>query len=83
MAHAAIKDFVEIPKQEYNLLKNRLTIFKDDIFDKRLKTHHLKGNLKEYYAFSIRRMIRFCPFHWTRGRVIASSLSRYFYAGSN
>ena len=27
--------------------------FKEDVFDKRLKTHHLKGNLKEYYAFSI------------------------------
>jgi mRNA-degrading endonuclease YafQ of YafQ-DinJ toxin-antitoxin module len=34
-------------------LKERLTIFKEDIFDKRLKTHRLKGNLKEYYAFSI------------------------------
>lgn len=34
-------------------LKERLTIFKEDVFDKRLKTHRLKGNLKEYYAFSI------------------------------
>lgn len=29
-------------------LKERLTIFKEDIFDRRLKTHRLKGNLKEY-----------------------------------
>jgi len=34
-------------------LRKRLIIFKKDIFDKRLKTHRLKGNLKEYYAFSI------------------------------
>jgi len=34
-------------------LKERLAFFKEDIFDKRLKTHRLKGNLKEYYAFSI------------------------------
>ena len=33
--------------------EDRLSIFKEDAFDKRLKTHHLKGNLKEYYAFSI------------------------------
>jgi mRNA-degrading endonuclease YafQ of YafQ-DinJ toxin-antitoxin module len=25
----------------------------DSVFDKRLKTHRLKGNLKNYYAFSI------------------------------
>jgi mRNA-degrading endonuclease YafQ of YafQ-DinJ toxin-antitoxin module len=34
-------------------LRERLAIFKEDVFDKRLKTHRLKGHLKEYYAFSI------------------------------
>jgi mRNA-degrading endonuclease YafQ of YafQ-DinJ toxin-antitoxin module len=34
-------------------LRERLAIFKEDVFDKRLKTHRLKGNLKGYYAFSI------------------------------
>ena len=34
-------------------LRERLAIFKEDVFDKRLKTHRLKGNLKEYYAFSV------------------------------
>lgn len=34
-------------------VRERLAIFKEDVFDKRLKTHRLKGNLKEYYAFSI------------------------------
>ncbi|MBI5414174.1 type II toxin-antitoxin system mRNA interferase toxin, RelE/StbE family [Candidatus Peregrinibacteria bacterium] len=28
-------------------------IFKKDSFDTRLKTHKLKGNLNEYWAFSI------------------------------
>lgn len=30
-------------------LKERLTIFKEDIFDKRLKTHRLKGNLNKLF----------------------------------
>jgi mRNA-degrading endonuclease YafQ of YafQ-DinJ toxin-antitoxin module len=34
-------------------LREHLAIFKEDVFDKRLKTHRLKGNLKEYYAFSV------------------------------
>jgi len=34
-------------------LKIRLEIFKEDVFDKRLKTHKLKGELAGYYAFSI------------------------------
>lgn len=42
-----------LTKKQKASLKNRLTIFKENIFDKRLKTHHLKGNLKEFYAFSI------------------------------
>lgn len=39
--------------KEKQQLRDRLTLFKEDIFDSRLKTHHLKGNLKQYYAFSI------------------------------
>lgn len=42
-----------LTKKQKEQLRTRLAIFKNDIFDKRLKTHHLKGNLKEYYAFSI------------------------------
>jgi mRNA-degrading endonuclease YafQ of YafQ-DinJ toxin-antitoxin module len=39
--------------KEKEQLTNRLLIFKEDAFDKRSKTHYLKGNLKEYYAFLI------------------------------
>lgn len=38
---------------EKNRLRNKLKAFKEDIFDRRLKTHKLKGNLSDYYAFSI------------------------------
>ena len=45
-----LKKLTEKDKEQ---LKDRLVIFKEDVFDRRLKTHHLKGNLKEYYAFSL------------------------------
>ena len=48
--HKYLKGLTEKQK---NRFKDRLAIFKDDIFDKRIRTHRLKGNLKEYYAFSI------------------------------
>ena len=43
----------KLTEKEKEQLKDRLVIFKEDVFDRRLKTHHLKGNLKEYYAFSL------------------------------
>lgn len=46
--------------KEKQQLRDRLTLFKEDIFDSRLKTHHLKGNLKQYYAFSISYSDRMC-----------------------
>lgn len=38
---------------ERNKLRERFEIFKQNVFDNRLKTHKLKGGLEEYYAFSI------------------------------
>lgn len=43
----------QLPEAGKQRLKKRLEIFREDIFDKRLKTHKLKGELKEYYSFSI------------------------------
>ena len=48
-----LKYLKKLTAKEKEQLKERLSIFREDAFDKRLKTHHLKGNLKEYYAFSI------------------------------
>ena len=43
----------QLTEAERKRLKTRLEIFKENIFDDRLKTHKLKGNLSNYYAFSI------------------------------
>lgn len=43
----------QLTDSEKQRLKRRLEIFKADIFDKRLKTHKLKGELRDYYAFSL------------------------------
>jgi len=42
-----------LSETERQRLKKRLEIFAGDVFDKRLKTHKLKGELKEYHSFSI------------------------------
>ncbi len=44
------KQLTDIEKQR---LKAKLKIFKEDVFDRRLKTHKLKGELSNYYAFSV------------------------------
>ncbi|MBI4651506.1 type II toxin-antitoxin system YafQ family toxin [Candidatus Desantisbacteria bacterium] len=43
----------QITDSERQKLKKRFEIFKENIFDKRLKTHKLKGELSNYYSFSI------------------------------
>lgn len=43
----------QLTNAEKEKLKKRFEIFKNNVFDERLKTHKLKGNLKEYHAFSI------------------------------
>lgn len=47
------KYLAKLTARQKEQMRERLAIFKEDVFDKRLKTHRLKGNLKEYYAFSI------------------------------
>ncbi len=34
-------------------LRKRFEIFRENVFDSRLRTHKLKGALSEYHAFSI------------------------------
>mgnify|MGYP001558539373 CR=1 FL=1 len=43
----------QLTDTERQRIKNRLEIFRENVFDKRLKTHKLKGELRDYYAFSI------------------------------
>jgi mRNA-degrading endonuclease YafQ of YafQ-DinJ toxin-antitoxin module len=47
------KYLMGLTEKQKKHLRARLAIFKEDVFDKRLKTHRLKGNLKDYYAFSV------------------------------
>jgi addiction module RelE/StbE family toxin len=43
----------KLSNKELNEIKARLKLFKQDPFNSRLKTHKLKGNLKNYWSFSI------------------------------
>lgn len=48
-----IKYLKRLNEKEKEQLRERIAVFKEDVFDRRLKTHRLKGNLKDYYAFSV------------------------------
>lgn len=43
----------KLSEKELENLRTKFLIFKNDVFDVRLRTHKLKGNLQDYYAFSI------------------------------
>lgn len=45
--------YKKIPKNIRSLFKEKESIFKVDIFDKKLKTHKLHGKLSDFYSFSI------------------------------
>lgn len=45
-----LKRINEAQRQNF---KKKFEIFQENIFDSRLKTHKLKGNLSNYYSFSI------------------------------
>ncbi|MDP2721098.1 MAG: type II toxin-antitoxin system mRNA interferase toxin, RelE/StbE family [bacterium] len=47
------KSLKKFPKSQLKFLRKQEQIFKEDIFDPRLKTHKLKGRLSEFYSFSI------------------------------
>jgi len=42
-----------LTEKERANLRGKFEIFKENVFDKRLKTHKLKGGLEDYYAFSL------------------------------
>lgn len=51
------KGLKKFPKDQLKFLEKQEKIFRENIFDPRLKTHKLKGELKDFYAFSI-------SYHW-------------------
>lgn len=48
-----IKDFKKLPLSKQKLAIEREKIFRKDCFNRRLKTHKLSGELKDYWSFSI------------------------------
>jgi len=53
-----LKQLTKIPARFKEEFDKQEKIFKIDPFDARLKTHKLKGKLKDYWAFSISRSHR-------------------------
>lgn len=51
------KSLKKFPKSKLKFLKRQEEIFRENIFDSRLKTHKLKGELLNFYSFSI-------TYHW-------------------
>lgn len=43
----------KLSEKELNKIRERIEVFRDNPFNSRLKTHKLKGRLKDYWAFSI------------------------------
>ncbi len=52
-----IKSLKKLPKSQIKALEKQEKMFSGNIFDKRLKTHKLKGELSNFYALSI-------SYHW-------------------
>ena len=42
-----------LSETDRNKLRKRFEIFRENVFDNRLRTHKLKGTLSDYYAFSV------------------------------
>lgn len=54
---AFFKALKKLPKSQLKSLKRQEEIFRQDVFDRRLKTHKLKGQLKDFYSSSV-------SYHW-------------------
>lgn len=54
---AFLKSLRRFPKDKLKFLAEKEKIFRENPYDARLKTHKLKGELADFYAFSI-------SYHW-------------------
>lgn len=48
-----VREYRKIPASLQGLLKRKVSLFRIDPFDVRLKTHKLHGDLSDFYAFRI------------------------------
>ncbi len=54
---AFLKSLKKFPKSQVKFFDKKEKIFRENIFDKRLKTHKLRGELSSFYSFSV-------SYHW-------------------
>lgn len=52
------REYKKIPMHIKDLAEKKEKIFRKNPFDSRLKTHKLKGELSEFYSFSINQKYR-------------------------
>jgi len=52
------KTFLRLPKRIQHLATQKDQWFRGDAFDRRLRTHKLKGELASYWAYSVNREYR-------------------------
>ncbi len=64
-----IKEYKKLPKEVKLRAEEKETIFKQNPFDPRLKSHKLKGELKEFYSFSVAYNLRVI-FHFEKNNVV-------------
>ncbi len=48
-----VRQYKKLPEEIQNLAEKKELLFRKNIFDPRLKTHKLSGQLSGFYAFSI------------------------------
>lgn len=53
-----LREYKRLPIQIKRIAESKENIFRSNPFDTRLSTHKLKGQLNEYWAFSIDRQYR-------------------------
>lgn len=64
-----IREYKKFPKVVKLRAEEKETIFKQNPFDPRLKSHKLKGELKEFYSFSVTYNLRII-FHFEKNNVV-------------
>lgn len=63
------KEYKKLPLRIKLLAEKKEGIFRRDPFDRRLKTHKLKGELSEFYSFSVTYQYRIV-FHFKDKHVV-------------
>ena len=52
------REYQKLPARVKQIAEKKELVFRKNPFDSKLKTHKLKGNLKEFFSFSINQKCR-------------------------